>query len=436
MGGMSDVLPRAALVRLDVYDGSAHCDGARLADGAPPPMMSKSAATGQPIKLDVPAGHHTLLLSAFADTDGTTLVGSACTEADVRANQPACFDLTLEDPPDGGAGDLGGGDDDGGAPDMTRAACTTAPDNCPTGTYCATDGTCAVGCKGDPDCAATPVTPHCHTADHRCVACLDSSQCPLGQECSPSGSCVTGCVAAAPNCATGDQCCSSECIDVSTDLSNCGACGRACSSANVTTPGCNNKLCAPACATGWADCNHPVAPNADDGCETNLYDPAHCGACGAPACSLPNATAACPAGSCTIATCSAGHFDCDAKAATGCECAGSDLGDGNHGCCSGGKCQTAHTDGYGHSFSDCETTYSELLARDAAKAAGYAAASAYGNSCGTGNSESVICATSATACTCWTWADSASTNNAKGRTHANTTNSTCYCPNSGDLPWN
>ena len=435
MGQMSDVLARASLVRLDVYDASAHCDGTRLADGAPPPMMSKSAATGQPIKLDVPAGHHTLLLSAFADTDGTTLVGSACTEADVHANQPACFDLTLADPPDGGAG----GDDlagvDAGDGDMARAPCSTAPDTCPTGMYCAADGNCAAGCKADPDCAATAATPHCHSADHRCVACLDSSQCPLTQECSPSGSCVEGCLAAAPNCPSGDMCCSSLCIATASDLSNCGACGRACSSSHVTTPGCNNNLCAPACASGWADCNHPVAPNADDGCETNIYDPAHCGACNASACSVANGTAACPAGSCTIGACNANYFDCDGKESTGCECPGTDLGGTAGGCCAG-KCQTAHTDGFGHAFYDCETTYSETLARDAAKAAGYAAASAYGNTCGTGNTEKVICATSTTACTCWTYADSASTNNANGRTHLNATSTTCYCPNSGDLPWN
>ena len=59
----------------------------------------------------------------------------------------------------------------------------------------------------------------CHTADHRCVQCLTTTDCPLGKQCSPSGSCVDGCVPAAPNCATGDQCCAMLCIDVSTDLS-------------------------------------------------------------------------------------------------------------------------------------------------------------------------------------------------------------------------
>ena len=434
MGAMSSVLARAQLVRLDVYDANARCDGARIADGATAPMMSKAAVAGQPITLDVPAGHHALVLSAFADAAGAELLGSACVETDVHANQPACFDLTLDEvATDGGVGGNGGDDLAGSeTADLARPACSTAPDDCPAGSYCATDGMCAAGCKAEADCAATPATPHCHTADHRCVECLQSSDCALGKQCSPSGSCVDGCIPAAPNCPSGDQCCSMLCIDINSDLSNCGACGRACSSAHVTTPGCNTKLCAPTCATGWADCNHPVAPNADDGCETNLYDPAHCGACGAAACNLAHATADCPAGSCTVKSCNANFFDCDASAGNGCECPGKDSGAG--GCCAGGVCQTAHITGFGTTFYDCETSYSETLARDAAKAAGFA--TPFGNTCGANMTESVICGQSSTACTCWVWKDTAPGNNATGRARQNTANNTCYCPNSGDQPWN
>lgn len=433
MGQMSDVLGRAQLVRLDIYDGGAHCDGARVADGAPPPSLSKSAVAGQPIKLDVPAGHHVLLLSAFADSTGGELLGSACVETDVRANQPACFNLTLADAPDaavGGSDDLGGGD-----VDLQSPPCTSAPDNCPTGTYCAVDGRCAAGCKADPDCAATAPTPHCRVSDHRCVECLSTADCALGKQCSPSGACVDGCVPAAPNCPSGDQCCSNLCIDVASDVSSCGACGRACSSAHVTTPACHNKLCAPACAAGWGDCNHPVAPNADDGCETNLYDVAHCGACNAPACNLPHATPDCPAGSCTVKSCSAGYFDCDGKAATGCECAGTDLGGSAGGCCPAGKCQTAHSDGLGHAFYDCETSFSEALARDAAKADGYTAAQTYALNCPS-STVKAVCAQGTSNCTCWGYADSASSNNAIGRVHQNNTTNACFCPTSADTPWN
>lgn len=423
MGAMSDVLAQAAIVRLDVFDRGARCSGASVAPGAPPPSLSKVAAAGQQLKLDVPAGHHVLLLSAFADAMGTVLVGSACTEADITASQPACFDLTLSDAPDGAVAsadmsDVGGGD-------LAKPPCVASPDNCPVGKYCAGDGTCASGCKAASDCAATPVTPLCDVAAHRCVQCLAPSDCALGKQCSPSGSCVDGCVPAAPNCPTNDLCCGSLCIDVGSDLSNCGACGRACSSAHVDTPGCNSRLCAPSCAAGWADCNHPIAPNPDDGCETNIYDVNRCGACNAPACNLPNATAACPSGSCTIASCSANHYDCDGKASTGCECAGT-------GCCGTG-CQTLHGDGFGHPFYDCIASgYTEQLARDAA--AVFPLGGTVGTFLQTCSGSSVFCkrATNASnvaiGCGCWAYAGTA-------MGYAKQTSGECMCPSTGDSQW-
>lgn len=53
------------------------------------------------------------------------------------------------------------------------------------------------------------------------------------------------------------------------DTGNCGACGRACSTANATSTSCSGGGCAPSCAAPWSDCSHPAAPGADDGCETN-----------------------------------------------------------------------------------------------------------------------------------------------------------------------
>jgi hypothetical protein len=179
-----------------------------------------------------------------------------------------------------------------------------------------------------------------------------------------------GCdIAAGSLCPGTLACCSNLCIDTSMDLSNCGACGRPCNAANVATPSCSANLCAPVCLAGWADCNHPIAPAADDGCETNVYNVAHCGSC-SNVCSLPNATPACPSGTCTIASCSGGFFDCDAQAPNGCECAGKDLGDGMKGCCPAGTCQTGHSDGFGHNFTDCIAfgTYSAQLAMDASNA--------------------------------------------------------------------
>ena len=408
MGATSDVIARAALLRLDVYDAAAHCDGATVAAGAAPPTMSKVVAAGQAIHLDVPAGRHVLLLSAFADGAGTQLVGSACTETEVRAGTPACFNLTLAAAPDLGAppDDDGGG---GGAPDL---------------------GT--VGCASNADCASTPDTPLCKTDEHRCVQCLSQADCAPGKLCSPSGSCVDGCVPAAPTCPSAQMCCTDLCIDTTKDLSSCGACGRACASAHVATPACAQNLCAPVCNAGWADCNHPIAPAADDGCETNVHDVDHCGGCNT-ACNLPHATPDCPSGTCVVKQCAANYFDCDAKPANGCECPGTDRGGAAGGCCAGGACQTAHTDGFGHSFYDCIAAgaYSEQLARDAADA--YPQAGTIDTFLQTCGGSSIFCKRgkmggTAIGCGCWAYAGSA-----KG--YAKQSSGECMCPSTGDQPY-
>lgn len=364
----SPLLQSATLLRLDVYDASAHCVGARLEPGAPPPIASRSAAAGQPLQIDVPEGHHTLLLSAFSDDAATQLLGSACTESDFSAGGAACFNLTVEATPDAAAPLPDGA----GGPDFARPHCNPSPDDCGPGMYCASDGSCAAGCKNAGDCAAPKSK--CDTGKHLCVECLSPGDCALGKRCSPSGSCVDGCdVAAGSLCQGALICCSNFCLDTTMDLSSCGACGRACSSAGVVTPACTGGLCKPGCSPGLLDCNHPIAPAADDGCEASANDVNHCGSC-TNVCNLPSATAACPAGSCTIASCAGGHFDCDGAAPNGCECPGKDLGDGMNGCCAGGACQTAHSDGnmapFGHAFYDCIAlgTYSLQLAKDAAAA--------------------------------------------------------------------
>ncbi|HEY1585444.1 MAG TPA: hypothetical protein VGH63_07115, partial [Polyangia bacterium] len=53
------------------------------------------------------------------------------------------------------------------------------------------------------------------------------------------------------------------------DPTNCGACGRGCSTAGTTGTACNNGVCTPTCAAPYSDCSDPAAPGADNGCETN-----------------------------------------------------------------------------------------------------------------------------------------------------------------------
>jgi hypothetical protein len=423
----SPLLQQAAVLRLDVYDASAHCMGATLEPGAPPPIASRSAANGQPLKLDVPTGHHVLLLSAFSDDAATVLLGSACAEGDFSAGDSACFNLTVEETPDAAVAPP----DQGPPPDFARPHCNPSPDDCGPGTYCASDGTCASGCKNSSDCSAPQAK--CDTTKHICVECLSPNDCPLGKRCSPSGACVDGCdVSAGSLCPGAQMCCSNLCLDTTQDLSSCGACGRACSSTGVVTPSCAGSVCKPQCSTGLLDCNHPIAPDPDDGCETNGNDVNHCGAC-SNVCNLANATAACPASSCTIASCSGGFFDCNAQANDGCECAGVDLGDGMKGCCAGG-CQATHNDGYAHAFNDCTPfgTYSLQLAKDAATA--YNLPGATDNFVDTGND--YYCVRKRTSppmprtleCVCWAFAGPAAG-------YTKHVLAECMSPTNADVSW-
>jgi hypothetical protein len=77
-------------------------------------------------------------------------------------------------------------------------------------------------------------------------------------------------------CNNGFVPCGGTCVDVSADLTNCGACGLACS-ANHGSSACVNGQCSVTCEAGYADCDADPA----DGCEVLLTtDPANCGACG------------------------------------------------------------------------------------------------------------------------------------------------------------
>ncbi len=159
----------------------------------------------------------------------------------------------------------------------------------------------------------------------------------------------------------------------------------------------------------------------------------NCGACGA-TCTETHATAdTCNGTACTY-TCSLNFQDCNAATGhntDGCECAGT-------ACCNGSTCQTSHTDGFGESFYDCFTTFSQNLAIDACRAHVGAAHAAYCQSgffCTNAADASVgdmVCSSnSPTECDCWGYDGMIQGQTSVG---SGAGENNCDCPQGG-APW-
>lgn len=68
-------------------------------------------------------------------------------------------------------------------------------------------------------------------------------------------------------------------IKTSSDVFNCGACGRDCLGTNVEAMMCEGGVCVSSCDTGFGNCNMPAATSDDDGCETTVKSQKLCGSC-------------------------------------------------------------------------------------------------------------------------------------------------------------
>jgi stigma-specific protein Stig1 len=253
---MNDLLTNATLVRVDVYDGAnVHCAGA-IADGQAPPILSHTFPGGAAVRLDLPPGQRTIIMTTYSDPAGHLVTGTACTEASLSKGKAACLSLSLVD-----IGNIG----------------------------CSSDDAC-----GSVDGGATP-RPHCDPRRHQCVQCVSASDCQAGESCSAAGQCAQPCDASG-GCPGSSTCCGGFCIDTNSDPLNCGGCGSGCAggaaalccggqcvtgSATVANCGSCGSVCdsshsmgatCPAnscvytgCAAGRSDCNQ-AAPNLD-GCE-------------------------------------------------------------------------------------------------------------------------------------------------------------------------
>jgi hypothetical protein len=104
----------------------------------------------------------------------------------------------------------------------------------------------------------------------------------------------------ATTCENGLTYCGGVCVDLRSDMNNCGACGEICESGLVPVE-CRSGVCERAnCPVGITYCG------IEDGCRDLTSDPEHCGACANPCASGVCSGGVCAAGS----SCAEGQADC------------------------------------------------------------------------------------------------------------------------------
>jgi hypothetical protein len=155
--------------------------------------------------------------------------------------------------------------------------------------------------------------------DNICGISEDTVTCP--------NDCGSLCGDGACNLAETPDSCPGDCTEVCGDgtcssgensqdcMEDCGSCETSCNLPNASAS-CDNGTCTLiSCDNGYGNCDGLQ----DNGCETNLNTTInHCGGC-SEGCNLPNATETCDGGVCTLTSCDNGYGNCDGLQDNGCE---------------------------------------------------------------------------------------------------------------------
>jgi hypothetical protein len=182
------------------------------------------------------------------------------------------------------------------------------------------------------------------------------------------------------------------------------------------------------------DAGSPASPDASDaaidgGPDCGAIDTiTSCGACGR-ACDVTHAVdAGCSGGACTYQACAAGWSDCDQSPPNrnGCECQ-------TPSCCSGGTCQTGHTNGVGQTFYDCQPTGTYTQSQATAACVAFTGSSTQCQSAPLGlcGSSRAICSNGAATCWCWTYSGTG-----VGTVQKQTGFCPSGCPSASGTMWN
>lgn len=129
------------------------------------------------------------------------------------------------------------------------------------------------------------------------LGCSSGFECPRGVPCTGS-------------------CCGNRCVDTSSDVANCGACGNVCGSVNNMVAACMGGRCTLGrCNPGYLDCNF----DRTDGCEVDTQsDSMNCGGCGKRCAAGAHQSVTCASGACVTA-CTGVFKHCSANPLDGCE---------------------------------------------------------------------------------------------------------------------
>jgi hypothetical protein len=104
---------------------------------------------------------------------------------------------------------------------------------------------------------------------------------------------------------------------ITSDVNNCGDCGKKCASASYAHVQCYGGYCKYTCKPGYANCDTKW----DNGCEVNTNsDAKNCGKCGNCCKQVKNADTKCQGGKCCEPVCKSGWGNCDGNIwSNGCE---------------------------------------------------------------------------------------------------------------------